>query len=123
LKKRLRSPGDIVQELKLLENSLERILQSFQLQKDSALGGDPQMLETLRERARTHYSPELGKMRSDLRQLRYRSSMVEGVPSAIFRRLDELETRLKEARAHVTGAVNRLMRNQIMSAGDETCTE
>lgn len=102
---------------------MDRLLESFRLEKEAALENDMECLEKLRERGKNHYSPTFRRMMNDLRQLRYRAGIMEGLPSGIFHRLDELETQLKEARAHVTGAVNRLARSVSLDAGDDQCTE
>ena len=120
---RLRSAKDVEGELRLLENSLERIRQSFILEKDSALSEGRIALEHLREREKSHYQPVTARMISELRQLRYLSERVEELPSSIFLRMNELEKGLKEARAHFTGTVNRLMRCPELQSGDDECTE
>jgi hypothetical protein len=62
-------------------------------------------------------------MTGELRQLRYLSGRVEGIPSSIFLRMSELENSLKEARAHFTGTVNRLIRCAGPEPGENECTE
>ncbi len=55
--KRLRTARDVDGELKLLENTLLRISQSFTLEKDAALEqGNPGICE-LRDRVRCYYQP------------------------------------------------------------------
>jgi len=101
---KLRTVRDVEGELKLLENSLERLRQSFSLEKDASL--EQETLENLREREKCHYQPR-----------------VEGVPFTIFLRMKELEKNLKEARAHFTGTVNRLIRCAGPEPGENECIE
>ena len=123
MRKRLRTPADVEGELRYLENSLKRIRQTFLLEKDEAVRNSGEALELLRERERYFYQPGVRRMMNDHRQLLYLSTRIEGVPSSIFLRLDELENGLKEARAHFTGTVNRLMRSPWLKTGDDECTE
>lgn len=118
---KLRTAREVEGELRLLENSLERLRQSFSLEKDASLEQDT--LEHLREREKCHYQPGVRRMESELRQLRYLSGRVEGVPFSIFLRMKELEKCLKEARAHFTGTVNRLIRCAGPEPGEDECTE
>jgi len=123
MKKRLRTPADVEGELKFLENSLTRLRQSFILEKNDAVEQGGEALEHLRDREKCHYQPIVRRMMNDLRQLQYLSSRVEGVPTGIFHRLNELENSLKEARSHFTGSVNRLARCAWLKTGDDECTE
>ncbi len=121
MRKRLRTVRDVREELNFLENSLERLRQSFTLEKDASLeNGD---LQHLREREKCHYQSRARRMEAELRQLRYLSGRVEGVPRSIFAGMDELERNLKEARAHFVGTVNRLIRCAAHEPGDDECTE
>lgn len=121
--KRLRTEKDVDGELKLLENTLARISQSFTLEKDAALEQGNTGICELRDRVRCYYQPRVRRMVNDLRQLRYLSGRVDGVHTGIFLRMNELEKGLKEARAHFTGTVNRLMRHPGHTTGDDECTE
>lgn len=123
MRKRLRTARDVDGELKLMENSLERMRQSFSLEKDYALVQGNDALMHLREREKCHYQPLTARMTSEIRQLRYLAGRVEGLPSSIFLRMNELEKDLKEARAHFTGTVNRLMRCSELKPGEDECTE
>jgi hypothetical protein len=123
MKKRLRTPDDLEGELKYLENSLKRIRQTFLLEKDESVKNGGEALELLREREKFFYQPAVRRMMNDHKILCYQGTRIEGIPSSIFLRLDELESGLKEARAHFTGTVNRLMRCAWLKAGDDECTE
>ena len=105
--------------MRLFENTLERIRQSFSLEKDAALLEGPGGLEALREREKSHYRPGLERMDAELRQLRFRIRTMDGLPWAIFARMDQLEAGIKETRAHFTGTVNRLVRAGRQLTGDE----
>jgi hypothetical protein len=48
MRKKLRTVKDVEGELKLLENTLERLRQSFSIEKDEAAGGGREALEVLR---------------------------------------------------------------------------
>ena len=124
MKKRLRTPGDVQEDLKFLERFIGRLLDSFRIEKEAVLAqNNRDSIEKLREREKCYYSPAFRRMLNDLRQLRYRAGIMEELPSAIFYRLDELEKQIKEAKAHVTGVVNRLARSLAQDAGDDQCTE
>lgn len=123
MKKRLRTSADVEGELIYLENSLKRIRQTFLLEKDEAMRTGVQALELLREREKYFYQPGLRRMMNEQKQLLYLSSRIENIPSSIFHRLEELESGLKEARAHFTGTVNRLVRCSMQKTGDDECTE
>lgn len=116
MRKKLRTTKDVEGELKFMENSLERLRQSFSLEKDASI--EQETLERFREREKTYYQPRVRRMESDLRQLRYLSGRVESVPFSIFLQMKELERNIKEARAHFTGTVNRLMRCAGPEPGD-----
>jgi len=107
--------------LKLLENSLERLRQSFSIEKDASL--EQGALEQLREREKCHYQPQTRRLESELRQLHYLSQRIERLPHSIFLRMRDLEKSLKEARAHFTGTANRLMRCSGPESGESECTE
>lgn len=123
MRKRLRSAKDVEGELKFLENSLERLLQSFSIERESALEQGRESLQKLREKEKCYYRPRAGRMEGELRQLRYASGRMEGVPFSIFPRMNELEKSLRKARAHFTGTVNRLLRCTGPQPGENECTE
>lgn len=121
MRKRLRTAGDIEGELKVIEKSLERLHQSFGLEKDYCL--EQGKLGQLRDREKCHYQPRIRSLETELKQLRYLSGRVDGVSGSIFQRMKELEKCLKEARAHFTGTVNRLIRCAGSEPGESECIE
>ncbi|MEA3265866.1 MAG: hypothetical protein U9P42_02840 [Candidatus Fermentibacteria bacterium] len=116
------NPGtaaDMEEELRLMEKFLVRLRKSFLLEKEDALAEGSEALQLFRNRTRSHYSPSVSRMNSNLRQLRYRITKVENVSSSIFLRLEALEKAIKEARAHFSGTPNRLLRFAGQNTGDD----
>ncbi len=116
---KLGTPADIEAELRFMERFLVRLRKSFQMEKEDALLEGVKALWAFRERSRCYYQPSVFRMRSDLRQFRYKIIKMEQPPSGIFPRLEALEKSIKEAHAHFSGTPNRLIRFAGQNAGDD----
>jgi hypothetical protein len=89
-----------------------RLEEGFRLEKDEALAiGSRDILLRLRERSRTHYQPEISRVRMEIVRL---SALLipgeewfeEGISTA-----NTLQKRVDEAMTRFIGAPNRLLRN------------
>ena len=115
----LRTVADVEEELLFLERSLIRLRKSFKLEKEDALSQEGNFLWVFREHSRSYYQPSISGMHMDLKQLHYKMSKIEQVPSSIFLRLEALEKAIIEARAHFSGTPNRLLRSAGQITGDD----
>lgn len=122
--KRIRTAEALQGELKFMERSLERLQESFSLDKDSAVEeGFSESLRELRDKVRQHYGPAADSMLRELRRLRYVAGRIAGLPEAIFPRMDRLESAVKNARAHFIGTAGRLVRVLGQREEEDQCTE
>jgi hypothetical protein len=117
---KLRTSADAEAQLRFLENSLDRLMQSFKLEKDDALPIGEEAFLLLRERSRCHYQPSAAKILNELLELCYRMSKLEQIPRAIFQRAEALEKAVKDALAVFSGTPSRLLRSagQITNTGE-----
>ncbi|MCK5785011.1 MAG: hypothetical protein KAH54_00485 [Candidatus Sabulitectum sp.] len=115
----LRTVADVEEELSFLERSLARLRRSFKLEKEDVLSEEEKSLWFFREHSRSYYQPAISAMHIDFKQLRYKISKMEQVPSSIFQRLEALEKAVNEARAYFTGTPNRLLRGAGQITGDD----
>jgi len=118
MKGKLRTAADAEGQLRFMENSLDRLLESFRLEKEEAKLQGIEAFQLLRERSRCHYQPSADRILNDLRELRYRLSKITDVPSPIFLRLEVLGKAVKEAQAHFSGTTNRLLRSTGQITGE-----
>ncbi len=104
------SPKDIETELALLSRFLDRLEESFALEKEEALKEGLQGLILFRERCRTHCQLRVTEIRTRVRQLCYTARRTDALTLEMHELAGHLESRCADALARYEGTPNRLIR-------------
>ncbi|MFO7625865.1 MAG: hypothetical protein R6V62_01245 [Candidatus Fermentibacteraceae bacterium] len=104
------SPEGIETELALLSRFLDRLEESFTLEKEEALKTGLPGLTLFRERCRTHYQLRVTEIRTRVRQLCYTARRAGALTPGMHELAGHLESRCGDALARYEGTPNRLMR-------------
>lgn len=100
----------IESELGLLSRFLDRLEESFALEKEEALKLGLPGLMLFRERCRTHYQLRVTELRTRVRQLRYTARRADALTPEMHEHAGHLESRCADALARYEGTPNRLIR-------------
>lgn len=110
----------IEQEIKIIYRRCVRFREGFKQEKEDALLEGFDSLILLRERSRTHYSPEIVLLMREIKKLSLSLKKIEFVPLTIFEQIEETENELKRTLAHVTSTPNRLLRGAKENQGENS---
>lgn len=104
------SPEGIETELALLSRFLDRLEESFVLEKEEALKVGLPGLMLFRERCRTHYQLRVTEIRTRVRQVCYTARRADALTPGMHELAGHLESRCADALARDEGTPNRLIR-------------
>lgn len=104
------SPEGIESELGHLSRFLDRLEESFTLEKEEALNVGLSGLQLFRERCRTHYQLRVTEIRTRVRQLCYTARRADALTAGMHELAGNLEIRCADALARYEGTPNRLIR-------------
>jgi hypothetical protein len=97
-------------ELGLLSRFMDRLEESFTLEKEEALKDGLPGLKLFRERCRTHYQLRVTEIRTRVRQLCYTARRADALTPEMHELAGHLESRCADALARYEGTPNRLIR-------------
>lgn len=101
----------VAEELRLLLKQIERIRESFRLQKEEALTkSDLKELHNLRELSRTKYQPKLRDIFRDVRKLSCKINLDEPGGEEAEDLVIDADIVFRELQAHLISTPNRLIR-------------